>query len=51
MGSKATRYRLKANLDEAQGEALRTTLMSDEYINDAVVRGIIDLDGGTVTKA
>jgi hypothetical protein len=51
MGSKATRYRLKANLDEAAGEALRTQLMSDEYINDAVVRGLIDLDGGTITKA
>ncbi len=51
MGSKATRYRLKANLDEAAGEAIRTQLMSDEYINDAVVRGVIDLDGGTITKA
>ncbi len=51
MGSKATRYRLKANLDEAAGEALRTQLMSDEYINDAVVRGVIDLDGGTISKA
>jgi hypothetical protein len=51
MGSKVTRYRLNNNLDEAAGEALRTKLMSDEYINDAVKRGVIDLDGGTITAA
>jgi len=51
MGSKVTRYRLNTNMEEAAGEQLRTILMSDEYINDAVKRGVIDLDGGVITKA
>jgi len=51
MGSKATRYRLKKNLDEAVGDALRDTLMSDAYVADAVSRGIITLDGATIALA
>ena len=51
MGSKATRYRLKKNLDEAVGDALRDTLMSDAYVADAVSRGIITVEGSTISLA